>query len=129
MFMKSINKTPRKSDKFDGITIGDEYTGPDKVEYVCSWCNRSLVRLSDRNNQGESWFCRNCSITFDPDDEQIRYKQRISIPAQDIEPAITSVGTISDVSIRKQIELKGGALALSKRGTIRFTSYSDSSQK
>jgi hypothetical protein len=52
--MKSINKPS----KFKGITIGNEHTGPEKVEYVCSWCNRSLVRLTDKNNQSESWFCR-----------------------------------------------------------------------
>jgi hypothetical protein len=41
-------------DKFDGILIGDEHTGSDRVELVCSWCNHSLVRLSDRNSQSES---------------------------------------------------------------------------
>ncbi|HZA68318.1 MAG TPA: hypothetical protein VE548_01360 [Nitrososphaeraceae archaeon] len=82
--MKSINKiTPHRMDKFDGITIGDEHTAPERIEYVCSWCNRSLVRLSDKNNQSESWFCRNCSIEFDSDDEKIRHKQRLSIPHED----------------------------------------------
>jgi hypothetical protein len=43
--MKSINKiTQPKTGKFDGILIGDEHREPEKVEYVCSWCNRSLVR-------------------------------------------------------------------------------------
>jgi hypothetical protein len=42
--MKSTNKPS----KFEGITIGNEHTGPEKVEYVCSWCNRSLVRLTDK---------------------------------------------------------------------------------
>jgi hypothetical protein len=30
----------------------DEHTGPEKVEYVCSWCNCSFVRLTDRNKVG-----------------------------------------------------------------------------
>jgi DNA-directed RNA polymerase subunit RPC12/RpoP len=70
-------------DKIDGTLIGDEHIGPEKVEYVCSWCNRSLVRLNDRNNQSESWFCRNCSIEFNPDDEHVSHKQKLSIPHQE----------------------------------------------
>jgi DNA-directed RNA polymerase subunit RPC12/RpoP len=127
--MKSNNKiTPHMMDKFNGITIGDEHIGPDKVEYVCSWCNRSLVRLSDRNNQSESWFCRNCSIEFNSlDDEQVSHKQKLSIPYQeDSEPAIASVGVTPDVSIRHEPTLKGGFAALAKKGTIRFTSYQES---
>jgi DNA-directed RNA polymerase subunit RPC12/RpoP len=122
--MNSINKlTPSKSSKFDGILIGVEHTGPEKVEYVCSWCNRSLVRLSDRNNQSESWFCQNCSIEFDTNDEQISYKQKLSIPYEDSEPAIASIGSVPDVSIHHTPQLRGGFAALAKKGTIRFTSY------
>jgi DNA-directed RNA polymerase subunit RPC12/RpoP len=106
--------------------IGDEHKGSERDEYVCSWCNRSLVRLSDKNSQSESWFCRNCSIEFNSDDEQVSHKQRLTIPAQDVEPAITSVGTTPDVSIRHELELKGGAAELAKKGTIRFTSYQES---
>jgi hypothetical protein len=125
--MKSNNKiTPHRIDKFDGILIGDEHTGPDKVEYVCSWCNRSLVRLTDKNNQSESWFCRNCSIEFNSDDEQVSHKQKLSIPYQeDSEPAVASIGTIPDVSIHHEPTLKGGFAQLAKKGTIRFTHYEE----
>jgi hypothetical protein len=33
--------------------IGDEWNHDDHPTFSCSWCNRDLVRLSDRNNQGE----------------------------------------------------------------------------
>jgi hypothetical protein len=94
--MKSINKTPAKPNKFDGVVIGDDgYKDQERTELVCSWCNRSLVRLTDKNNQSESWFCRNCSIEFNSDDEQVSYKQKLSIPYQeDSVPAIASIGTI-----------------------------------
>jgi hypothetical protein len=36
---------------------------------------------------------------------------------------------IPDISIRHKPELKDGALALSKKGTIRITHYEDSSQR
>jgi hypothetical protein len=127
--MKSNKITPPKSSKFDGILIGDEHKEPNKVELMCSWCNRSLVKLTDKNNQSESWFCRNCSIEFNSDDEQVSHKQKLSIPYQeDSELAVASIETIPDVSIRHEPTLKGGFAALAKKGTIRFTSYSDSSQ-
>src|SRR5918993_5533574 len=101
--MKSINKiTQPKSDRFDGVTIGDEHTAPEKTEYICSWCNQSLVRLSDKNNQSESWFCRNCSIEFDADDEKISHKQKLSIPYNESESAVASIGVVPDVSIHHE---------------------------
>src|SRR5918992_2601806 len=122
--MKSISsKTPGKSGKFEGVVIGDEHTGSEKTEFICSWCNQSLVRLSDKNNQSESWFCRNCSIEFDSDDEKIRHKQRLSIPHQDSEPAVSTTPGIPDISIRHEPELRGGFAQLAKKGTIRFTDY------
>ena len=113
-------------DKFDGITIGDEHTTLERVEFVCSWCNRSLVRLTDKNNQSESWFCRNCSIKFDADDEKISHKQKLSIPYNENEPAVASIGAVPDVSIHHEPTLKGGFAQLAKKGTIRFTSYQES---
>jgi DNA-directed RNA polymerase subunit RPC12/RpoP len=126
--MRSINKkTQPKTSKFEGILIGGGYIGHEKIEYVCSWCNRSLVRLSDRNNQSESWFCRNCSIEFNHDDEQVSHRQRLSIPSQDTEPCVTSIqyDYSKDVAIRHEPELRGGSAALAKKGTIRFTSYKE----
>jgi hypothetical protein len=101
--------------------IGDEHKESDKVELVCSWCNRSLVRLSDRNNQSEGWFCRNRSIEFNSDDGQVSHKQKLSIPYQeDSEPAIASTAGIdySKVQFRHEPELKGGFAALAKKGTF-----------
>ena len=123
--MKSISNKPHgKSSKFEGLVIGDDHREQEKTEFICSWCNRSLVRLSDKNNQSESWFCRNCSIEFDPNDEMISHKQKLSIPYQDNEPAVASIGIMPDVSIRHEPELRGGFAQLARKGTIRFTDYS-----
>ena len=127
--MKSIsNKPPHKSSKFEGVVIGDEHTTPERIEYVCSWCNRSLVRLSDKNNQSESWFCRSCSIKFDPDDEKISHKQKLSIPYQDNEPCVSTTPGIPDISIRHTPPIRGGFAELQKRG-IKITSYSTSEKE
>ena len=125
--MKSINKTSAKSNKLNGVIIGnEEYKEQERTELVCSWCNHSLVRLTDRNHQSESWFCRNCYIEFNSDDEQVSHKQKLSIPYEDSEPAVASIGSVPDVSIHHEPELKGGFAALAKKGTIRFTSYQES---
>jgi hypothetical protein len=70
-----------------------------------------------------SWFCRNCSIEFNSDDEKVSHKQKLSIPYQDSEPAVASIGAVPDVNIHREPTLKGGFAALAKKGTIRFTSY------
>jgi hypothetical protein len=62
------------------------------------------------------------SIEFDTEDEKICHKQRLSIPAEDLEPAIASIGVTTDVSIRHTPELRGGFAQLAKKGIIHFTS-------
>jgi hypothetical protein len=104
--------------------IGDEHMGPAKIEFICSDCHRTLVKLSD-GGANQDLFCTNCSIAYSMDDDSVRHKQRLSVP-EEIEPDIASVGTVPDVSIRHEPELRGGFAALAKKGTIRFTSYQES---
>jgi hypothetical protein len=94
---------------------------PEKIEFICSECSRTLVKLSDGGGN-QDLFCSNCSIAYDMDDDSVRHKQKLSVP-QETEPDITSVGTVPDVSIRHEPELRGGFAALAKKGTIHFTSY------
>jgi hypothetical protein len=112
----------RKEDK---TVIGDEWSGEDHPTFSCSWCNRDLVRLSDRNKQSESWFCRNCQIPFDPSETQIRKKSKLGTQREEIEPQITSIQTdpSKEVEIRHTVPLRGGFKSLSEKG-LRFTSYS-----
>jgi hypothetical protein len=118
MRQSKFNLKPNK----DKTIIGDEWTDSDSpLDYICSWCQCDLVRLSSGNNS-ESWFCRRCSIEY-PDKSETRKKSKLGTQRNEIEPAITSTGTVPDVSIKKEVELKGGFAALAKKGTIRFTSY------
>jgi hypothetical protein len=54
---------------------------------------------------------------------------KISVPDRNVEPYVSTTPGIPDISIHHEPELKDGALALSKKGTIRFTHYEDSSQR
>ena len=112
---------PRKLNE-DKTVIGDQWNGEDKPDYICSWCQCNLVRLSSGNNS-PSWFCRRCQIPFEPGEIEIRKKSKLGPQQEEVEPAISSVGEVPDISLNKQFPLRGGFEALSKRGTIRFTSF------
>jgi transcription elongation factor Elf1 len=119
--MKQRNK-PKKEDK---TIIGDEWNEEDHPTFSCSWCNRDLIRLSNRNNQSESLFCRNCQIPFEPSETQLRKKSKLGTQREEVEPAVTSIQTdpSKEIEIRHEPDLRGGFAQLAKKGTIRFTSY------
>jgi hypothetical protein len=71
------------------------------------------------------YFCTKCSVEFDPAEENLRKESKITVPDRNVEPAVSTTPGIPDISIRHEPELKDGALALSKKGTIRFTSYEE----
>jgi hypothetical protein len=112
---------PKKKDK---TIIGDEWNQEDHPIFSCSWCNRDLVRLSDRNNQGESWFCRNCQIPFEPSETQLRKKSKLGTQREEIEPEVTSIQTdpSKEVEIRHTPPIRGGFLELQKKG-LRIKDY------
>jgi hypothetical protein len=127
--MKIINnKTPPPVKKFDGIIVGDELTGHERIEYICNFCNQNLVKISDRHGNNEEWFCRNCSIAFNPEDESVRHKQKLSTPDQNVEPLVaTTPGQdylTKKVEINHSPEIKGGLKALQQSG-MKITHYEE----
>jgi hypothetical protein len=111
-----------KLKKEDKSIIGDEWSGEDKPDYICSWCNCSLVRLSSGNNS-ESWFCRRCQIGY-PDTTETRKKSKLGTQREEIEPQITSIQTdpTEAVEIRHTPPIRGGFAELQKRG-LKITDY------
>jgi hypothetical protein len=127
----SIGKSKSKSklSKFDGVTIGDEYSGNDERPiFICNVCNCNLIPIIDSSGQNPSYYCNRCSIEY-PETENLRKESKIIVPDRNIEPAVATTPNIPDISIRHEPTLKDGALALSKKGTIRFTRYEDSPQR
>jgi ribosomal protein L37AE/L43A len=124
-----MRKSNKKTDRFTGILIDrDAWDNPEHPEYACSFCNRTLVRLSNNGDKNESWFCRACQIPFEPSEKPIRKKSKLGMQRNEVEPAVTSIQTdqSKSVEIRHEPELRGGFAALAKKGTIRFTSYNTS---
>ena len=120
--MKQPTK-PNTNKNKDIVTIGDEWTGEEQPSYICDSCHCSLVRLSDRNNQNESWYCNRCSIEY-PDVTNIRHQLKITVPDRNIEPAVTSIQTnmADEVEIRHTVPIRGGFAELQKKG-LKITSY------
>ena len=63
-----------------------------------------------------SWYCNNCSVPFEPENESIRHKQKLEVPDRNVEPCVTSISNIPDVSIMHNVPIRGGFLELQKKG-------------
>ncbi|HEX7209269.1 MAG TPA: hypothetical protein VF233_13865, partial [Nitrososphaeraceae archaeon] len=118
-----VSKTKSFTDEKN--VISSEYFQDDRPSYICSICNRTLIRLTDSSLPNTAFWCRTCSVEFDPQNENVRRESKLSVPDRSIEPAVATTPGIPDVSIRKEPELSGGFAQLAKKGTIKFTSYEE----
>ena len=69
-----------------------------------------------------TFWCRHCSVEWDPEAENLRKESKLIVPDRNIEPAITSVGNVPDVSIRHTPPIRGGFAELQKKG-IKIKDY------
>src|SRR5215208_1735060 len=119
-FKKGVScGTPTNKDK---VIISSEYYENDRPSYICSFCNQTLSRLTDAGQNNHTYWCRNCSTSFDPQEENLRKESKIQVPDRNTEPAVTSIGFTPDVALRKPVELRGGFAQLQKKG-LKFKSY------
>ncbi|SRR5215204_59770 len=124
MKFKKSNKVPKNliPNRDKVVIASEQYTGEDKPSYLCSFCNQTLIRLTDAGQNNTSFWCRNCSVEFNPEDENLRKESKLIVPDRNIEPAVTSIGNVPDVSIRHTPPIRGGLAELQKKG-IKITSY------
>ena len=120
-------KKPTKRTK----VISSEFYENDRPTYICSFCNQTLSGLTDAGLNNSTYWCRNCSVEFDPESENLRKESKITVPDRNIEPAATSIQTnmADEVEIRHIPPLRGGFAELEKKLTIRFTSYNTSEKE
>jgi hypothetical protein len=126
--MKSnkFSKVPRKleANKDKVIIASEQYTGEDRPSYLCSFCNRTLSRLSDSGMQNSTFWCRFCSVEFDPESEILRKESKIIVPDRNNEPAVATTPGIPDVRIHHTPEPKGAFKALQQKG-LKITEYKE----
>jgi DNA-directed RNA polymerase subunit RPC12/RpoP len=108
----------------DKVIISSEYFEDTRPSYICSICNQTLIRLTDSSMQNTAFWCRNCSVEFDPENENVRRESKLSVPDRNIEPAVATTPGIPDISIHKEPEIKGGLKALQQKG-LKITDYKE----
>ena len=86
------------------VIISSEFFEDDRPSYICSICNQTLIRLTDAGMNNTSFWCRNCSVEFDPENENVRRESKISVPDRNIEPAVSTTPGIPDISLHKEPE-------------------------
>jgi transposase-like protein len=74
----------------DKVIISSEYFEDDRPSYICSICNSTLIRLTDSSLQNAAYWCRHCSVEFDPESESVRRESKLSVPDRNIEPAVAT---------------------------------------
>jgi hypothetical protein len=114
-----FGQTHKKDDK---VIISSEYFTNDRPSYICSFCSQTLIKLSDAAGNNNMWWCRNCSVQWDPEEENLRKESKITVPDRNIEPAVATTSGIPDISIHHTPELKGAFKALQEKG-LRITDY------
>jgi hypothetical protein len=126
-WLNDKNKFNKNNDS--PISIGSEWTQDPKREYVCSYCNRTLSKLTDRSGLSPSWYCSSCQIsTPEEDTNDLRGKNKIVTPDNyDNSSNPLATTKFKDPELRrKKVEIKGGLKALSQKGTIRIKDYVES---
>ena len=100
------------------ISISSEYFQDDRPSYICSICNQTLIKLTDAGMNNTSFWCRNCSVEWDPESENLRKESKLSVPNRNEETLVTSIeNNIADkVEIRHSVPIRGGFAELEKKG-------------
>src|SRR5918995_4598576 len=100
-FPKYLEKDKPNTDK---VVISSEYyTNEIRPSYLCSFCNQTLIRLTDTGQNNTSFWCRSCSVEFDPESENLRLYSILTNMAD-------------EVAIRYTVPKRGGFAELEKKG-------------
>jgi uncharacterized Zn ribbon protein len=111
----------------DKVIISSEYFEDDRPSYICSICNQGpLIRLTDSSMQNTAFWCRHCSVEFNPEEENVRRESKLSVPDRNSETLVSTTPGINEdsVAIRHEPEIKGGLKALKDKG-LKITYYEE----
>jgi hypothetical protein len=123
--MKMKTKVPNKLElNREKVIISSGYYTNDRPYFVCSFCNRTLGRLSGAGGNNSTYWCRFCSVEFDPESENLRKELKITVPDKNIEPAISTTPGIPDIRIHHEPEIKGAFKYLQQKG-LKITNYKE----
>jgi hypothetical protein len=80
-------------------------------------------------NNSTYWY-RNCSVEFNPEQENVRRESKLTVPNRNEETLVTSIqyDFSKDIAIRHKPEIKGGLKALKEKG-LKITDYKENIPK
>jgi uncharacterized Zn ribbon protein len=122
--MKS-KRTPLDPSR-DKVVVSSEYFQDERPSFICSICNQTLIRLTDAGMSNTSFWCRHCSVEFNPEEENVRRESKLSVPDRNEETLVSTTPGINEdsIAIRHIPEIKGGLKALQQKG-LRITDYKE----
>jgi hypothetical protein len=125
---KSSRISSAKQLRDEKVIIASEYYENDRPSCICSFCNQTLIRLTDSGQNNTTYWCRHCSVEFDPVSENLRKESKIIVPDRNVEPAVATTPGIPDISIKKELELSSTFKALQRKG-LKITHYEEHNPK
>jgi hypothetical protein len=111
------------------ISIGSEWTRPDRPTYICPYCSRTLHLLTDSKGSSPSWYCGTCSITSHPETTDLRSKSSIEPQKGGEDNPLASTKFKEPTVGRGPRTIKGGLKTLTESGRIRVTSYQETGKE
>jgi hypothetical protein len=107
------------------ITAGTEWTQDPRREYVCSYCNRTMTKLQDRNSANISYFCNMCNVQTNAEEtDNLRTRSRLQMPEGGNTTPYVSTNFKEPTIGREPVTPKGSFAALQQRG-IKIKNYNE----
>ena len=118
--------TLKRNERDDKVIISSEYFEDIRPSFICSICNQTLITLTDASMQNTAFWCRNCSVEFDPENENVRRESKLSVPDRNEKTLVSNTPLVNEdvVAIRHVPEIKGGLKALKEKG-LKITDYKE----
>src|SRR5687768_3807287 len=101
------------------------YNTNEHNEYVCSYCNRTMIKIQDRNSANISYFCSACNIQTNAEEtDNLRTRSRLQMPeGVNTTPYVST--KFPDYSVGKSPPPVRGTFAELQRRGIKIKNYKD----
>jgi hypothetical protein len=107
------------------ISVGSEWTQNPRREYVCSYCNRTMIKLQDNNSANISYFCNVCNIQTNAEEtDNLRTRSRLQMPEGVNTTPYASTNFPEPSDSRSPPPVRGSFAELQRRG-MKIKTYKD----
>jgi predicted RNA-binding Zn-ribbon protein involved in translation (DUF1610 family) len=101
------------------------YNNNTSNEYVCPECNRTMIKLQDRNSANISYFCNACNIQTNAEEtDNLRTRSRLQMP-EGVNTTPYTSNKFPDYSVGKTPPPVRGNFAELQRWGIKIKNYKD----